>query len=179
IMVQVGPVTTTHPEAGSSKHAAEPPPAPEKIQELLPKLADLPKEAEERAKTVADLQREVRALKGQLKQSVTVGAVVDTGERKKHAAQLKEFRSALDVAMKIMAKVTAVGFENTAIKAEEVHKALEAASAKIVQLAEQKIGARATEFDKLRREASAALEKMKRLIGDEQLEVAVTVKHQE
>jgi hypothetical protein len=71
ILVQVGSVETTHPEAGSAKHAAEPPPAPEKIKALLPKLADLPKEVEEKAKTVAELQGQVRSLTAQLRAAKT------------------------------------------------------------------------------------------------------------
>lgn len=67
ILVKVGPVETTHPEAGSAKHAAEPPPAPEKVKAMLPKLADLPKTAEEKAKTEAELRREIRELKAQLR----------------------------------------------------------------------------------------------------------------
>ena len=66
ILVKIGSVQTTHPEAGSAKHAAEPPPPPEKVKALLPKLADLPKAAEEQARTVAELKQEIRSLKGQL-----------------------------------------------------------------------------------------------------------------
>lgn len=66
VLVQVGAVETTHPEAGSAKHAAEPPPTPQKIKALLPSLADLPKEAEEKAKTIAEFQHQVRSLKAQL-----------------------------------------------------------------------------------------------------------------
>ena len=43
--VEIGPVETTHPELGSAKHAAAPPPAPSKVRQLLPQLADLPKAA--------------------------------------------------------------------------------------------------------------------------------------
>ncbi len=67
ILVRIGEVETTHPEAGSSKHAAEPPPAPTAIAKLLPKLSDLPKAAEERAKTEAELRTEIRSLKAQLR----------------------------------------------------------------------------------------------------------------
>lgn len=67
ILVKVGPVETSHPEAGSSRHADEPPPAPEEIAKLLPKLADLPKTAEEKAKTEAELRSEIRSLKAQLR----------------------------------------------------------------------------------------------------------------
>jgi hypothetical protein len=65
-LITVGPVTTTHPEAGSTKHSAEPPPPPEKVRALLPKLADLPAEAEAKARTEADLRRENADLKRQL-----------------------------------------------------------------------------------------------------------------
>lgn len=65
ILVHVGPVVTTHPEPGAPG-AAEKPPTPEKVKALLPKLADLPKQAEEKARTEADLRAEIRSLKAQL-----------------------------------------------------------------------------------------------------------------
>lgn len=71
IMVDIGPVDTSHPEAGSSKHASEPPPPPEAIAKLLPKLSDLPREAEEKAKTEAELRREIRELKAQVRTAST------------------------------------------------------------------------------------------------------------
>ncbi|HVN82268.1 MAG TPA: DUF87 domain-containing protein [Terriglobia bacterium] len=69
ILLKVGTVETTHPEAGSVRHNLEPPPPPEKVMALLPKLADLPKAAEEKARTEADLRNEIRELKAKLKQS--------------------------------------------------------------------------------------------------------------
>jgi hypothetical protein len=66
ILVTVGNIQTTHPEAGSARHAAEPPPTPAKIRAMLPSLADLPKEAEEKAKSIADLQKQVRELKAEI-----------------------------------------------------------------------------------------------------------------
>ena len=65
-LVKVGGVETTHPEAGGGKFSAEPPPAPEEVKAMLPKLADLPKAAEEKAKTEADLRAEIRSLKLQI-----------------------------------------------------------------------------------------------------------------
>lgn len=68
ILVSIGKVQTTHPEPGKSyKHAATPPPAPEKIKAMLPKLADLPKAAEEKAKTEKELRAEIQSLKVQLR----------------------------------------------------------------------------------------------------------------
>jgi hypothetical protein len=62
-LVTVGPVATTHPEAGSSKHSAEPPPPPDKVKALLPKLADLPAESEAKAKSEQELRAEIAQLK--------------------------------------------------------------------------------------------------------------------
>lgn len=66
VEVQIGDVQTTHPRAGSGE--APVPPPREKVQRVLAKLADLPKEAEEEIRTlaqakarVADLERELRA----------------------------------------------------------------------------------------------------------------------
>jgi hypothetical protein len=64
ILLTVGPVQTTHPEVGS-EISDTPPPAPEKIRALLPKLADLPKEAEEKARTESELRSRIRALEAE------------------------------------------------------------------------------------------------------------------
>jgi hypothetical protein len=66
ILVKVGAIQTTHPTAGSGKYSAEPPPPPEKVKLLLPKLADLPQEAETKARTEAEFRREIRELRGKL-----------------------------------------------------------------------------------------------------------------
>lgn len=71
-LVKIGSVCTTHPEAGGGKFAAAPPPAPEAIRGMLPKLAELPKQAEEKAKTEADLRTEIRKLKAELSQKPAV-----------------------------------------------------------------------------------------------------------
>ena len=76
ILIHVRGIETSHPKA-FEKHVAAPPPTPEKIKALLPQLADLPKEAETKAKTEADLRTEIRSLKAQLtarpvEQKVTV-----------------------------------------------------------------------------------------------------------
>src|ERR1019366_6257943 len=67
LLVKIRAIQTTHPTAGFGKYSAEPPPAPEQVKLLLPKLADLPKEAEEKARTEAEFKRDIRDLKTQLK----------------------------------------------------------------------------------------------------------------
>jgi len=67
VLIRVGGVETTHPEIGSGAQKFEPPPPPHQIKALLPKLADLPKEAEDKARTESEMRREIRELKSQLK----------------------------------------------------------------------------------------------------------------
>lgn len=102
VLLKVGPVTTTHPEAGSTKHAAEPPPAPEKVRALLPKLADLPKAAEEKAQTETDLRKKVRELQAELKARPT--AEVVKGDPKL-ATKARHLRSALEAVMKFLINI--------------------------------------------------------------------------
>lgn len=75
-LIQVGPVQTSHePEYAKEGFAAPPP--PEAITALLPKLADLPKAAEEKARTEAELRKTIADLNRQLREKnipVTVHA---------------------------------------------------------------------------------------------------------
>jgi hypothetical protein len=63
--VRVGPTTTTHPKAGARIAFTAPPPTA-KVRALLPQLADLPAEAEERAKSIEDLKRDNADLRRKL-----------------------------------------------------------------------------------------------------------------
>ncbi len=76
ILVKVGHVQTTHPEPGSTKHAVGVPPPPARIKHLLPKLADLPKEAEQKAKNESELRKEIQTLRIQLKAAQKATPVV-------------------------------------------------------------------------------------------------------
>ena len=71
--IKVGPVETTHPEAGKRAMLAPAEPTA-KVRSTLAKLADLPKEAEQEAQDLAALRRQVVELKRQLSQaSLVVG----------------------------------------------------------------------------------------------------------
>lgn len=59
-LVTIGDVQTEHPEAGRRQSA--PPPPTDKIRHLLPQLADLPKEAEEKIQTEKELRGRIREL---------------------------------------------------------------------------------------------------------------------
>ena len=63
--LKVGPVLTTHPEAGQRMLKAPPKPTAA-IRAVLPKLADLPKEAATEARTLTDLRQELSVLRREL-----------------------------------------------------------------------------------------------------------------
>ena len=112
ILTQVGGVTTTHPEPGSSKQSSEPPPAPAKIKSLLAKLADLPKEAEQKARTEAELRAEVVNLKRALAakpvpvEQVTATKIVEVPVFGK--SEMRDVREALKSMEKILDRILAV-----------------------------------------------------------------------
>lgn len=66
--VKVGPVQTTHPKAGAHIATVVPPPTA-KVKALLPKLSDLPAEAEAREKTVTDFKKEIVTLRRELSEA--------------------------------------------------------------------------------------------------------------
>lgn len=75
IELQVGPVATTHPKAG--QRAAAPAPARETVKQVLAKLADLPKEADAKIQTEAELRKRVQELERDLRQAKAATPTVD------------------------------------------------------------------------------------------------------
>lgn len=66
-LVKVGDVATTHPKAGQRSAAAAPPPR-DTIRKVLAELADLPKAAEEEARTMAEAKSRIKTLELELRQ---------------------------------------------------------------------------------------------------------------
>jgi hypothetical protein len=179
ILVKVGPVETSHPKMGKAARSVEPPPPPEKIKALLPKLADLPKTAEEKLKTEAELRTEIRTLRTQLRsQPVKQEAKeVKVADPRATERAVRPLRALLEEAMRVMVKVNAAGFDDAAIKPEEIAKALETTAKEISRLAKAGLEKRASEFERLKRETNLLLAKMKRLLSEENLTVKVDVRH--
>lgn len=74
--VDIGQVETSHYRAGN-KIITSPTPPTEKIKALLGKLGDLPKEAEEEARTIQDLEQKVRELTLQIRRAPQSEAKID------------------------------------------------------------------------------------------------------
>ncbi len=77
-LVRTGKVETTHPEPGSVSSA--PAPTPAKVKAMLSQLADLPQEAETEARTLVDLQKQVKQLKGDLTRAQRERGTVDPAD---------------------------------------------------------------------------------------------------
>jgi hypothetical protein len=75
VLVNVGPIETTHPQVG--KHTAVPPVVPENVKEMLPQLEDLPHEAETKEVTEKELRQQVATLTAQLSRAVERKPVAD------------------------------------------------------------------------------------------------------
>ena len=75
--VQIGEVQTEHPQAGRRQSA--PPPPTDKIRHLLPQLADLPKEAEQKIAT----EKELRARIAELERVVAAKPAATPGQPEK------------------------------------------------------------------------------------------------
>jgi hypothetical protein len=178
LLVKIGAIQTTHPTAGSGKYSAEPPPAPEKVKLLLPKLADLPKEAEEKARTEAEFKREIRDLKTQLKaaeraQPSAAAPAPATKADPQQARTIRELRALLEDAMKITAKINAIGFEGADVKPEEISAAIEKAAAEVGKIAGQKIQMKRRELESLKAEVNRLISKLQARLSDDKIKIAV------
>lgn len=87
--LKVGPVFTTHPKAGERMLAAPPAPS-EKVKRVLAELADLPQQAEEEARTIDDLKRQLaearRTQKAAEKRAAAAGVPEAEVQRRINAA---------------------------------------------------------------------------------------------
>ena len=187
VLVKIGDVETTHPQAGSGKYSAEPPPPPEKIKALLPKLADLPKAAEEKARTEAEFKREIRELKHQLSvasrqspaqtaatKEVAVKDPLQARVIRDQDAMLTHLRAALEDAMKVIARVTAFGFEATKINPKQLEAAVQKAVEEVGRQISLAGDVRRKEFEQLKREVEALMKRLERVL-DKKLDVKVDV----
>lgn len=88
----MGPIQTTHPKVGDKKVLPAPPPTA-KIKALLPQLADLPQEAEQKARTEAELRKELstaRAAITRLEKGQDVRTVEKAVEKRVEVPVLKD-----------------------------------------------------------------------------------------
>jgi hypothetical protein len=180
--LQVGEVVTSHPKPGSSKHAAEPPAPSAKVKALLAALSDIPRVAEEKARTLEEYKKQILELRGELaaaKRGQSAGAAVDRRGLRLLQNRYSALKASVEELMKIAAKVTAAGFEGLAIKPEDVKTIFDQAAAQIAKIAERKIQQRNAEIDGLKKDLARVQLRLSSLLVDAPIEVNVDVEHRE
>jgi hypothetical protein len=193
--IKVGPVVTTHPEAGAGKILAPPPPSA-KIKTLLAKLTDLPKEAEQEARTLSDFKAENTRLKRELTtvQRQTDPAVIERAvkqERQKiedwsKASNLKlqrqfdRLKAIVEEAMQFIVKITA---DETLLKEGVDTETMEKAMKKAVDEIRKQVGARFESQRRLlenyRRQGTKLFKEMEGFLDGARVPIDVSVSKQE
>lgn len=116
ILLKSGDIQTRHPESGAAAKYSAPPPMPEAVAKLLPKLADLPKEAEDKARSEQELKREIRELKQKIASSSSLPARSQKPEAAakadpQQARTIRELRSLLAESEKMLIKLDIITSE--------------------------------------------------------------------
>jgi hypothetical protein len=188
ILLMTGPIQTRHPESGAAAKHTAPPPMPDAVAKLLPKLADLPKEAEDKARTEAEYKRQIRELKNQLQTTQRVRVdpheVLELRQRLKTAVEnpagaqqartIQQLRAGMEQIMRVMAKVTAFGFEATKVNPKQLEAAVQAAMEHIAHSIASASEIRRKEFEQLKRELAELAKRMEKII-DKKVEISVDV----
>jgi hypothetical protein len=179
----VGDVETSHPKVGHRQ--AAPPKPTAAIVALLPKLADLAKEAEERARSIDDLKRELAQARRELtvakkQQPAPTPAPVIKGDpaaERRAAAQITKLTAAIEELMKFIVTVTAKDFEGTAgIDVEAMRKAIEAAVEQSRRLVEKSMDVRNAQLKSLQSEASKIVTRVRKLLDSQEVKIELEVK---
>lgn len=185
-ILSIGGVETSHPKIGVRQALTAPKPTAA-ILAILPKLADLPKEAEQEARTVAELQHELAGVKrelGQAKRQQPSAPVIkgDPAAERRYAAQVEKLQGVIGEFMKFIVTINAKDF--TAKSGESVDpEALKAAIAAAVEqsrkLIERSMESRNKELEAVQREAGKLVARATKLLESQDVKIAVEVKRNE
>jgi hypothetical protein len=185
-LIHIGPIVTAHGKA-AQKYAVVPPPPLEEIAKLIPKLAELPKTAEEKAQTEAELRKEIRELKVQVRTAAKAAPVATPPVSVTKAVDINRAVSRattplvkmLEDAMKIIVRVEAFG-TLAHLKDEELTRLLDTVKREVKKLAEDKLNSREKEIAMLQRDVKATSAKIKELLeahgkeAGKRIEISVT-----
>ena len=145
-----------------------------KYQERMKETIERVKESDPKA-----LKAQIQQLRTELKtaQKAAPANVAATKAKAdpQQARVIQQLRTALEDAVKIIAKINAVGFEGAEVKPEEISAAIEKAAAEVGRLAGQKIAGKRRELETLKAEVNRLLQKLQARLSDEKINIAVDV----
>jgi hypothetical protein len=179
ILLKTGAIATRHPESGAAAKHTAPPPMPDAIAKLLPKLADLPKEAEDKARTEQEFKREIRELKQKLASSSSLLAKSQKPEAgsksdPQQARTIQQLSGGMEQIMRVMAKVTAFGFEQTKVNPKQLEAAVKLAVEDIAHSIATASEIRRKEFEQIKRELADLAKRLEKII-DKKVDISVDV----
>lgn len=149
----------------------------------LVKYQERMKETIERAKSEdpKELRKQVAELKGKLAKAENAqpapsspGKTVVKADPQQ-TRTIQQLRTALEDAVKIIAKINAVGFEGAEVKPEEISAAIEKAAAEVGKIAGQKIAFKRRELEALKADVNRLLAKLNARLKDENVKIDVDV----
>lgn len=176
----IGDVITTHPKPGQRGPKTPPKPTPA-IKEILAKLADLPKEAEQEARSIDELRRELATVRRELtlaKKSTPAAVPAETAaERRATSAQIKNLQGTVEKLMKFIIQINAVNFSQDAdgVDPGEMAKAMQAAVDRAMKLVDAKMDGRKKTLQQLQQQGTRLVEQVERLLKDNKVEIKLDV----
>jgi hypothetical protein len=178
-------VETTHPTPGQRKKGIAVPKPTDAIRAVLPQLADLQIEQEQKAKTEEDLRRELAQVKRDLavtQRAQPKPAALAPGPDRRTAAQIQKLTALIEELMKFVVTVSATDFAAKAgetVDANALQAAIVAAVTKAKGLIEAGLAKRDGELQAVRRDAARLVTRAQKLLADQEVHIAVEVKHNE
>lgn len=144
--------------------------------------------AEAKANDPKELKSEIARLKHELARKPAPAPVVTAADRKIAAKAagasmatlgnqhriIERMRAEIEAAMKIVARVTAFGFEQTKVNPKQLEQAVQKAIEEIGRSIASATDIRRKEFDQLKREAESLLKRLERVI-DRKIDISVDV----
>jgi hypothetical protein len=188
-LIAIGDIVTTHPKPGQRR--AHAPPKPTKaIRDILPKLADLPKEAEQEARSIEELRHELTNVRRELSQAKKDGAtkaeLTEAYRRGRDEAgavamsgQVKRLQAALENVMKFVIQINAADFsKGTDLDPGELAKAMKAAVDQAMKLVDAKLAGRQKTLESLQRDGGRLIAAVQKLLTDDKVNIKLDVKKQ-
>lgn len=175
--LKVGDVKTTHPRAGDRTLRAPPKPT-EAIKAVLPKLYDLPKEAEQEARSIEELKRELANVRRELTHAKHLQPSIAVAD-KNQTRLIERQRAAIEALMKFVININAQDFAaKTDVDPTVLQKAIEAAITQATKLIDAKLEERNRGILAAQREGRKLIDKLKGLF-DTDIGVSVEIATQE
>lgn len=176
-----GEVGTSHPKVGHRRADIAPPKPTAAILALLPKLADLPKEAEERARSIDDLKKELAQTRRELslaKKQQPAAPAADPALTRRAAAEIKRLTVIVEELMKFIVSVSIKEFEISGDRfdPESLRNALEAAVIQSQKVIETSLERRNKELTALKSEAGKIVTRAQRMLADQDVKIDLEVR---